>query len=242
LVTIEAMRPSLKSAPQTLLFDADDTLWQNNIYFERAISAFISYLDHRVHTPEEVREYLNASERATIAAHGYGLKSFRQSLINCFDRLTDAPMTPEKHERITSFVNSIAEQEIELLPGVAAILPELASRHRLLLVTKGDPAEQNKKLIRSGLAPHFSAIEVLPEKYETAYRFLANHHGCEAGTTWMIGNSPKSDINPALAAGLHAIFIPHDFTWVLEHETVNQPPPNQTLLELPNFYELLHYF
>jgi putative hydrolase of the HAD superfamily len=236
------MASSPKSSPQTLLFDADDTLWENNIYFERAISAFISYLDHRVHTPEEVREHLNAAERSTIAAHGYGLKSFRKSLIACFERLTDGPVTSEKHERIASFANSIAEQEIELLPGVADTLPELASRHRLLLVTKGDPAEQNKKLIRSGLAPHFSAIEVLPEKYEAAYRSLADHHACEAGTTWMIGNSPKSDINPALAAGLHAIFIPHDFTWVLEHETVNQPPPNQTLLELPNFSALLQHF
>ena len=224
------------------MIDADDTLWENNIYFERAISAFISYLDHRVHTPEEVREHLNNAERATIAAHGYGLKSFRKSLITCFERLADGPVTPEKHERIASFANSIAEQQIELLPGVAETLTELASRHRLLLVTKGDPAEQNKKLIRSGLAPHFSAIEVLPEKYEAAYRSLADHHACEAATTWMIGNSPKSDINPALAAGLHAIFIPHDFTWVLEHETVSQPPPNQTLLELPNFPALLQHF
>ena len=145
---------------------------------------------------------------------------------------------PKRHLRLRLFGN-VGQIRDEVRKK---LLPELASRHRLLLVTKGDPAEQNKKLVRSGLAPHFSAIEVLPEKYETAYRFLADHHGCDAATTWMIGNSPKSDINPALAAGLHAIFIPHDFTWVLEHETVNQPPPNQTLLELPNFHELLHYF
>src|SRR5271165_2906962 len=80
------------AAGQTLLFDADDTLWENNIYFERAISAFISYLDHRVHTPEEVREHLNRVERATIEASGYGLKSFRKSLIACFEQLTDKPL------------------------------------------------------------------------------------------------------------------------------------------------------
>jgi putative hydrolase of the HAD superfamily len=211
-------------AGQTLLFDADDTLWENNIYFERAIAAFISYLDHRVHTPEEVRERLNHVERATIAAHGYGLKSFRKSLVDCFEQLTDGPVTPEKHERIVAFAQSIADQEIELLPGVAETIAELARRHRCILVTKGDDSEQRDKLSRSGLAEHFSAVEVLAEKHGAAYRSIAAEHGCELGQTWMIGNSPRSDINPALEAGLHAVFIPHDFTWVLEHEVVNQPP------------------
>jgi putative hydrolase of the HAD superfamily len=228
--------------PQTLLFDADDTLWENNIYFERAISSFISYLDHRLHTPEEVREHLNVVERATIAAEGYGLKSFRRSLIRCFEELSDAPITPEKHQRIVSFVDSIAEQEIELLPGVAVTLAELSTRHRCLLVTKGDPIEQHHKLERSGLAGYFTAVEVLAEKHDQAYRDLITRHSCDCASTWMIGNSPKSDINPALAAGLQAVFIPHDFTWVLEHETVNQPPPNQHLLGLTTFAELLNHF
>src|ERR1700755_3615236 len=105
-------------SPQTLLIDADDTLWENNIYFERAIAAFISYLDHRVHTSEEVREHLNLCERATIAAHGYGLASFRRSLISCFEQLSDEPVTTERHNRIVSFTNSIADAEIELLPRV----------------------------------------------------------------------------------------------------------------------------
>jgi len=229
-------------AGQTLLFDADDTLWENNIYFERAITSFISYLDHRVHTPEEVREHLNRCEHVTIAAQGYGLKSFRKSLIACFEQLADHPLTEEKHIRIAGFAQSIADQEIELLPGVADTLAVLALRHRCILVTKGDPVEQRDKLRRSGLAPHFAAVEVLPEKKEDAYRALAHNHRCEHTSTWMIGNSPRSDINPALAAGLHAVFIPHDFTWVLEHETVNQPPSGQTLLELAAFPHLLHHF
>jgi putative hydrolase of the HAD superfamily len=110
------------------------------------------------------------------------------------------------------------------------------------MVTKGNPEEQTDKLQRSGLAPHFTAVEVLPEKHDDAYRTLAAHHGCEACNTWMIGNSPRSDVNPALAAGLHAIFIPHDFTWVLEHEIVNQPPSGQHLLELAAFADLARYF
>jgi putative hydrolase of the HAD superfamily len=227
---------------QTLLIDADDTLWENNIYFERAITAFISYLDHRVHTPAEVRGHLNTVEHATIAAYGYGLASFRRSLVLCFEQLADVPLTEEKRKRIHSFAQSIADQEIELLPGVADTLADLSSRHRILLVTKGNPDEQQDKLQRSGLAPFFSEVEVLPEKHDDAYRSLSTKHCCDAATTWMIGNSPKSDINPALAAGLHAIFIPHDFTWVLEHETVNHPPAGQTLLELSSFSNLAEHF
>jgi putative hydrolase of the HAD superfamily len=229
-------------AKQTLLIDADDTLWENNVYFERAIASFISYLDHRVHTPKQVREHLNHCEHATISAHGYGLKSFRRSLVDCFEQLTDAPVTPEKHQRILSFAQAIAEHEIELLPAVDTTLAELATRHRLILVTKGDPAEQTDKLRRSGLTPHFSAVEVLAEKHSEAYLAVTNQHACDACSTWMIGNSPRSDINPALAAGLNAIFIPHDFTWVLEHEVVNEPPSGQNLLELTAFADLVHHF
>ncbi len=228
--------------PQTLLFDADDTLWENNVYFEQAIASFISYLDHRVHTREEVREHLNTCERATIAAHGYGLKSFRKSLINCFEQLTDEPVTPEKHTRIVAFTESIASQEIELLPEVESTLQTLASRHRLLLVTKGDPAEQTDKLQRSGLREYFEAVEVPEEKTCAMYRALADRHGCNLLRTWMIGNSPRSDVNPALAAGLNAVFIPHDFTWALEQETIDAPPPGQRLLELGRFPDLLSHF
>jgi putative hydrolase of the HAD superfamily len=236
------VQPFRNPVPQTLLIDADDTLWENNIYFERAITSFISYLDHRVHTHEEVRGHLNRVEHATISSHGYGLHSFRRSLIACFEQLTDAPVTPEKRQRIESFAQSIADQEIELLPKVASTLADLATRHRLILVTKGDQVEQTDKLHRSGLAPHFTAVEVLSEKHHAAYRTLAAHHGCEACNTWMIGNSPRSDINPALSAGLNAIFIPHDFTWVLEHEIVDQPPSGQHLLELATFADLAIHF
>jgi putative hydrolase of the HAD superfamily len=235
-------QPLRHPANQTLLIDADDTLWENNIYFERAITSFISYLDHRVHTPEEVRGHLNQVEHATIRSHGYGLHSFRRSLITCFEQLTDVPLTPEKHRRIESFAQSIADQEIELLPNVAPTLADLATRHRLIMVTKGDPEEQTGKLQRSGLAQHFTAVEILPEKHHDAYRSLAAHHSCDACNTWMIGNSPRSDVNPALAAGLHAVFIPHDFTWVLEHEVVNQPPMGQYLLELAGFADLIRHF
>ena len=231
-----------RSSGLTLLFDADDTLWENNIYFERAIAAFISYLDHRVHSPEEVREHLNHCERATIAEHGYGLKSFRRSLVDCFEQLSDEPITPEKHGRIIAFTEAIATQEIELLPGVEETLCELCRRHTLMLVTKGNFDEQTDKLERSGLRSYFSGVEVLAEKNPAAYAALLEKHRLDRSKTWMIGNSPRSDINPALAVGMNAIFIPHDFTWVLEHEVVDQPSAGQELLELSSIREMLLRF
>jgi putative hydrolase of the HAD superfamily len=227
---------------QTLLFDADDTLWENNIYFERAIAAFLSSLDHHAHSPEQVRERLNACERTTIAEHGYGLASFRRSLVDCFEQLSDAPITPEKHAQIVGFTQAIATQEIELLPGVAETLAELEMRHRLVMVTKGNVQEQTDKLERSGLRGYFGAVEVLAEKNVAAYRELVARHGFDASTTWMIGNSPKSDVNPALGAGLNAVFVPHHATWVLEHEHVDAPPSGQRLMELSGLPALLESF
>src|ERR1700743_590972 len=108
------MMPTTYTQGQTLLIDADDTLWENNIYFERAIAAYISYLDHLPHTPEQVRQALNQAERETIASHGYGLTSFTQSLIACFEKLTEAAANEHQQAQIRSFAQSIAEHEIEL--------------------------------------------------------------------------------------------------------------------------------
>jgi putative hydrolase of the HAD superfamily len=229
-------------AGQTLLIDADDTLWENNIYFERAIAAFISFLDHHEYSPAEVRQTLNAVERETILAHGYGLSSFTRSLVDCFERLSPAPVTEEKRERIRGFARSIAEQEIELLPGVAETLAELSGRHHLILMTKGNTAEQADKLARSGLASYFAAVEIAAEKDPATYRAVIARHELKPHTSWMIGNSPKSDINPALAAGLHAVFLFHPDTWILEHETVDEPLAGQHLIELGSFARLLEVF
>src|SRR5258707_968753 len=105
-------------AGQTLLIDADDTLWENNIYFERAIASFISLLNHHAYTPQQVRLHLNECERETIRLNGYGLKSFRQSLLRCFEQISTESVTHEIHHKLSSFADSIADQEIELLPGV----------------------------------------------------------------------------------------------------------------------------
>jgi putative hydrolase of the HAD superfamily len=236
------MTTSRFPAAQTLLVDADDTLWENNIYFERAIAAFISYLNHHEYSPAEVREQLNKVERETILAHGYGIPSFKRSLLTCFERLSDTPLTAEQKERILSFAQSITEAEIELLPGVAETLPELATRHHLILMTKGNQAEQADKLSRSGLAQYFAAVEIVREKDSAAYKDVCHRHELSSHSSWMIGNSPRSDINPALAAGLHAIHIFHPHTWVLEHDEVTPAPIGQHLLQIDSFTELSNLF
>ena len=225
-------------AGQTLLIDADDTLWENNVYFERAIAAFISYLNHHTYTPAEVRNALNAVERETILAHGYGLTSFTRSLVTLFESLSAEPVTEEKRERVRGFAQMIAQEEIELLPGVRETLAELGARHRLILLTKGDHAEQADKLARSGLAPLFSAAEIVPEKDPAMYRAMIARYELAPHTSWMIGNSPKSDVNPALAAGLHAIFLFHRDTWMLEHAEIDPAPAGQQLIELDSFAKL----
>lgn len=230
------------SSAQTLLIDADDTLWENNVYFERAIASFISYLDHHEYTPEQVREKLNQVEREQTLQHGYGVASFSRSLITCFERFSTEPVTAEKHERIASFAHAILDQEIELLPGVAATLADLASRHRLILMTKGNEAEQANKLARSGLSQFFSAVEIPREKTPAAYRVVCEKHQLVPASTWMVGNSPRSDINPALASGLHAIYIHHPNTWVLEHDAIDPAPKGQRLLEVESFAKLAEIF
>lgn len=227
---------------QTLLIDADDTLWENNVYFERAIAAFIEFLDHRTHSPAEVRKTLNEVERETILAHGYGLRSFTRSLVSTYERLSTAPITDDKRRRVVSFAQSIADQEIELIPGVPDALAQLSSRHSLILMTKGNQTEQAEKLMRSGLAPHFSGVEIVAEKDPATYRSVVARHELVPSVTWMIGNSPKSDINPALDAGLNAIFLFHKDTWVLEHAEINVAPLGQRLFELDSFAKLCGIF
>jgi putative hydrolase of the HAD superfamily len=230
------------SAPQNLLIDADDTLWENNVYFERAIARFISFLNHHEFSPEQVREVLNDVERECIVKHGYGLHSFAHALVDTFERLSVQPVTPELHSQINSFAHTIADHPIEMLPEVAETLQYLCHRHRLILLTKGAIEEQTGKIERSGLKDYFAATEIVAEKDAAVYREIVEKYELAPDSTWMIGNSPRSDVNPALAAGLHGVFIPHGDTWVLECEELNSAPPPQRLLIVGRFAELREHF
>jgi putative hydrolase of the HAD superfamily len=227
---------------QTLLIDADDTLWENNIYFERAIASFISFLNHHEYSPEQVREVLNDVERECIVSHGYGLHSFAHSLVRTFERLAVEPLTPALYETVNGFAHAIADHPVEILQDVPETLQYLSERHHLILMTKGAITEQSGKVERSGLKDYFSAVEIVAEKDATTYRAVISKYDLPQDSTWMVGNSPKSDINPALVAGLNAVFVPHGNTWILEHEEVGEANPPSRLLIVENFAGLREHF
>jgi putative hydrolase of the HAD superfamily len=227
---------------QTLLIDADDTLWENNIYFERAIANFISFLNHHEYSPEQVRQVLNDVERECIVSHGYGLHSFAHALVQTFERLAVEPLTPALHETISGFAHAIADHPVEILPGVSETLQYLSARHHVILMTKGAVVEQSGKVERSGLKAYFASVEVVAEKDVPTYRAVISKYGLAIDSTWMVGNSPKSDINPALAAGLNAVFVPHGNTWILEHDEVAEALPPARLLVVEKFSELARHF
>jgi len=163
-----------------------------------------------------VREVLDEIERSNCRDHGYGVATFRRSLGDCLRRLHAARPNGEDEALLDRVCLPMREGEVEVLPGVAETLVELRSRHRLALLTKGHPDDQYRKLAASGLAWLFEEVNVVGEKDPEVYRSLVASRGMDPASTWMIGNSPMSDIWPALDAGLGAVLVPHPHTWVLE--------------------------
>ena len=226
--------------PQVLIFDADDTLWQNNVYFENAFAEFCDYLNHSSLTPDEIRAILDEIEIVNNAIHGYGAVNFGKNLSQCYLRLAERAIDEHDLTRITAMAHQILAQEIELMPGVAETLPFLAERHHILMCTKGEPTEQNRKIDLSGLRPLFRECIVVKEKNRDTYAELAGERNFHPDKTWMIGNSPKSDVNPSLAAGLRAVLVPHERTWTLEREEIRDPAGR--LVVAHSFADLLRLF
>ena len=225
---------------QNLIIDADDTLWENNIYFEQAFSEFTAFLDHSSLSPAEVRGVLDEIEEANNKIHGYGSLNFGRNLRECYQNLCERSVREEDLKTVMGFAGQILERPIEVIEGVPETLEYLSLRHELILFTKGHVEEQKLKVERSGLAPFFHHAAIVKEKDATAYRRLVTERSMNTGHTWMIGNSPKSDINPALEAGLNAVFIPHAHTWVLERQEIR--PANGRLLILDTFRDLRRHF
>jgi putative hydrolase of the HAD superfamily len=200
--------------------DADDTLWENNIYFERAFEDFVAFLDHSSLTARQVRDVLDEIEDANNKIHGYGSLNFGRNLRQCYQRLAERKIREEDLNTVLGFAERILDCPMEVIEGVPETLEYLSARHDLTLFTKGHPEEQKLKIGRSGLGSYFAHTAIVREKDAAAYRDLAERRGMDPERTWMIGNSPKSDINPALAAGLNAVFVPHAHTWVLERQEI----------------------
>ncbi|HZD92623.1 MAG TPA: HAD hydrolase-like protein, partial [Candidatus Sulfotelmatobacter sp.] len=157
--------------------------------------------------------------------------------------LAQQPVTPELHEYIWSFAHRVSTAELEIIAVVPETLDYLNKNgHHLLIMTKGNITEQSGKVERSGLKEYFAAVEIVAEKNAPTYQEIIAKYQFDPETTWMVGNSPKSDINPAMAAGINAVFVPHDMTWILEHESVNPAPDGVHLLQVERFADLQKHF
>ncbi|MDQ3696180.1 MAG: HAD hydrolase-like protein [Chloroflexota bacterium] len=225
---------------QTLIIDADDTLWENNIYFDRAIEEFLDFLDHATMSRADVRAVLNEIERANIASQGYGAAGFSRNLRQCYEHLAERDIGDDDLATVMAFGERILSQEIELIDGVVETLNYLGGRHHLILMTKGHPEEQRLKVDRSGLEGHFRHVAIVREKDPAAYEELTAELTLAPERTWMVGNSPRSDINAPLAAGLNAVFVPHESTWSLELQELATGPGR--LLVLERFTQLREHF
>jgi putative hydrolase of the HAD superfamily len=225
-------------AGETLICDADDTLWENNIYFERAIDAFLTYLAHSRLSHAQARAILDEIARK----HGYGSNAFARSLEETFRHLAERDVAPADLAYIHSLAQEVRQHPLELLPGVAETLATLATRHHLILLTKGEQDEQCLKIEASGLESYFALALIVAEKTIATYTALLRDLQLDPAHAWMIGNSPRSDINPALAAGLNAVFVPHPHTWRLEHEEVQPVSDHRTLLHIERFADLQRHF
>ena len=223
-----------------LIFDADDTLWENNIYFERAFDEFVEFLDHSALNSAQVRDILDELEGANAKIHGYGSHRFGKNLQEVYRHLCEREIREPDLHTVMGFAERILEAPMELLPGVAETVEYLASRHELTIFTKGNPEEQRMKIGRSGMARFFQHASIAREKDPAAYQALVDERKMHLENTWMIGNSPKSDINPSLSIGLNAVYIPHARTWILEKAEIR--PGRGRLLMLESITELRIHF
>ncbi|TEU15402.1 MAG: HAD family hydrolase [Anaerolineales bacterium] len=226
----------------TLIIDADDTLWENNIYYEQCIAAFAELMGAQGFVQEEAERTVETVERERIPQVGYAPEEFARSLVISYQRLCeshDRPIEDEVPDRVWEIGQAVIEYPIVLLDGVAETLARLSGHCRLLLLTKGDREVQESKLARSGLGHLFDGVHVVPEKDAEVIRSLLARYGLQPEQTWMVGNSPRSDINPALEAGIGAIYVPHPNTWKMEHEEIAEP---ERVIVLKGFGELAALF
>jgi putative hydrolase of the HAD superfamily len=226
----------------TLIIDADDTLWNTEIYYHGSIQAFIGLMTEAGFEAREAREMLDAVQLERVPVAGYSPHVYVDNLVITYQRLCAVHgVAPDEAVALAcrETGRSVLDQPVEPIDGVEATLEWLASRSRLLVLTKGDYRIQESKLRRSGLHSLFEALHVVHEKDATVLRRLVEKHGLEPDRTWMVGNSPRSDINPAIEAGIGAIYIPHELTWDMEDEPIREP---ERVIELRAFSELRDWF
>ena len=218
-------------------FDADDTLWDNEPYYRETEEKFCSML-HDFAPPDEINRRLYAVEMANMELYGYGTKAFMLSLIETALLITEGRLPPD----IVSSIIRMGKHQIsiknDLLPGVTEVLSKISSRYRLIVATKGDLLDQERKLKNSGIAGYFHHIEIMTGKNEENYKKLLAHLDIDAGEFLMIGNSVKSDVLPVVRLGGFAVHIPYHITW--QHETVAEEElPGHHFIAINSILELL---
>lgn len=199
----------------TIALDADDTLWENEQFFRLTEQRFADLLRDYTDAPD-LNDRLIAAVTRNLAFYGFGMKGFALSMIETALDVTDHRVPGTVIAEILAAGRELLTYPIETLPYVDQALGQLQDRYRLILITKGDVLDQERKLAASGLAEYFAAVEIVTDKTETVYRRIFENHTEGAEHTIMAGNSLRSDIIPALAAGAFAAYVPHDLTWSYE--------------------------
>ncbi len=211
-------------------FDADDTLWHNESYYVQAQTRFIGVLSNYL-DPQGIEEKLFLIEIGNLKHFGYGIKAFTLSMIETAVELTAGRITGKDIQSIISIAKDMLSRDVELLDDAAQIVKDLSKRYRLLLITKGDLLEQERKIGLSGLAPYFWGIDIISDKTRDQYQRLMGKYRIKPDHFLMIGNSLRSDIIPVLEMGGSAVYIPYVDTW--SHEVADLPPQGNL-----RYYEL----
>lgn len=226
------MVPRMSARELTIGFDADDTLWHNQPIFERSYDRFRDLLA-KYHDRQAASEILVATEMKNLPLYGYGIKGFTLSAIEAAITLSNGKISSGEIRQLLDAARDMLEHPVDLLEGVAETLSSLSPQHRLILITKGDLRDQERKLEKSGLAGHFQQIEILSEKESSSYGRVLKRHGIDPADFLMVGNSLKSDILPVLAIGAAGAHLPYHITWIGEH--ADEPTES-----LDRFFKLNH--
>lgn len=223
---------------KVIAFDADDTLWVNEPYFQETERRFCALLEDYLpqHT---VSQELFKTEMKNLPIYGYGIKGFMLCMVETALLITGGKTDPLILQKIIEYGHELLNKEIELLDGIRQVLDTLKGKYRLVVATKGDLLDQERKLAKSGLAPYFHHIEIMSDKQEKDYHKLLKHLDCKPEEFLMIGNSLKSDVMPVLAIGGRAIHIPYHTTW--QHEKVEHSIDHEHFLQVETMDQLLKH-
>ena len=220
-------------------FDADDTLWNNEAYFLEAQERFWGLMEDFLPQHTAARELMQ-TEIQNIDLYGYGIKAFILSMVETAIRISEGTITTKVIEQIIGYGKDMLAKPVELIDDVEAVLSALEGRYRLVVVTKGDLLDQQRKLEKSGLEDFFHHVEIVSEKNAAGYLKLLQHLDVGPGQFAMIGNSLKSDVLPVLGLGGYGIHVPYHTTW--EHEQVDIQITDPNFVELAKIRDLLPYF